>query len=117
MAVWTRRSAVQLKEHNIRIENFDNVTGTQLVVVKTVLDGTESNASKAAQIERIFAYKRPVAGGEYLRRDAAECIRQVGADIDVNDLTPDEMLQIQLIVGSDDDVGTKKARIEALAND
>jgi hypothetical protein len=107
--------AHQLKEHRIEVKNFDNVTGTQLVVVKTVLDSSGSDAEKRAQIERVFAAKRPISGGDYLRADAEQCVRMVGADVDLDDLTPDQLLQIQLIAGGSDDANTKRQMIESLA--
>jgi hypothetical protein len=104
--------ANQLKEHGITIGNFDNVSGSELVVVKTVLDGSGSSATKRSQIERIFAEKAPISDSAYLREDAAQCIDMVGADLDVDDLTPGQMLQIQAVAGSNDDIAVKRQMIE-----
>ncbi len=39
--------ANQLKEHRIEIKNYDNITGSELVVIKTVLDSTEFECGQA----------------------------------------------------------------------
>ena len=108
--------ANQLKEHRIQVANFDNITGTQLVVIKTVLDGTGSDAVKKAHIERIFSAKSPMSGSDYLRADAAQCVKMVGADVNLDSMTPDQMLQIQAISSGSEPVSAKRQKIENLAN-
>jgi hypothetical protein len=105
----------QLAEHRIQVQNVDNITGTQLVVVKSVLDSSGSDAEKRAQIERVFAAKAPMAAKDYLRADAEQCIKAVGADIDLDDLTPDEMLQIQVISSGSEPESAKRQMMEQLA--
>jgi hypothetical protein len=110
--------ANQLKEHRIEVKNFDNVTGTELVVIKTVLDSSsESDTSKRDQIQRIFAEDTPVKGDGYLRADAEQCIKAVGAKLDVDDLTPNQMLQIQNVAGGSEPIATKRAMIEKIGSE
>ena len=108
--------ADQLKEHRIQVQNYDSITGTELVVVKTVLDSSGSDSEKRAQIERVFAAKAPIADSPYLREDAAQCIKAVGADVDLDALTPDEMLQIQAISSGSESDDDKRRMIEQLAD-
>jgi len=108
--------ADQLKEHRIQVQNYDSITGTELVVLKTVLDSAGSDSEKQAQIERVFAAKAPIADSPYLREDAAQCIKAVGADVDLDALTPDEMLQIQAISSGSESVDDKRRMIEQLAD-
>ena len=106
----------QLKEHKIEVKNFDKISGSELVVIKTILDSTEPNNTKEAQIARIFAVVTPVKAGDYLREDAQRCIDSVKADVNLENLTPDQMLQIQLIASGTEDANTKRAKIEKIAN-
>ncbi|MFO1144648.1 MAG: hypothetical protein U1E59_20190 [Amaricoccus sp.] len=107
--------ANQLKEHRIEVTNYDKITGSELVVIKTILDSSsESDAAKKDQIARIFAAKSPITGGAYLKEDTAQCVKMVGADIDLDKLTPDQMLQIQLIATGGDDKSAKRAAIEKI---
>jgi hypothetical protein len=108
--------ANQLKEHRIEIKNYDNITGSELVVIKTVLDSTESNAAKRAQIGRLFSEKQPISQADYLRADAEQCVKMVGADLNVDDLTPNQMLQIQAVASGSDDMNAKRAMIEKIGN-
>jgi hypothetical protein len=107
--------ADQLKEHRIQVQNYDSITGTELVVVKTVLDSSGSDSEKRAQIERVFTAKAPMAAKDYLRADAEQCIKAVGADIDLDELTPDEMLQIQVISSGSEPESAKRQMMEQLA--
>jgi hypothetical protein len=68
------------------------------------------------QIERVFAAKAPIADSADLREDAAQGIKAVGADVDLDALTPDEMLQIQAISSGSDSVDDKRRMIEQLAD-
>jgi hypothetical protein len=106
--------ADQLKEHRIEVRNFDSITGTQLVVVKTVLDSSGSDSEKRAQIERIFAAKAPMSGADYMRADAEQCVKMVGADVDLTTLSPDELLQIQLISSGSESADQKRRLMEQL---
>jgi hypothetical protein len=107
--------ANQLSEHNIEVKNFDNITGTQLVMIKTVLDSPYSNATKSRQIQQIFATKEPMSGSDYLRADAAQCAKMVGADVDVTKLSPDQLLQIQVISNGTEPANDKRRMMESLA--
>jgi hypothetical protein len=107
--------ANQLKEHRIQVQNFDNITGTQLVVVKTVLDSSYPDTEKKSQIERIFAAKKPMSATDYMRADAEQCAKMVGADVDITKLTPEELLQIQNISSGSEPADAKRQMIENLA--
>jgi hypothetical protein len=107
--------AHQLEEHRIQVSGFDNITGTQLVVVKTVLDSPYSDSEKKAQIERVFAAKAPMSRSDYLRADTEQCVKAVGADVDIDSLTPEQMLQIQNISGGTEPVDAKRQMIENIA--
>jgi hypothetical protein len=70
-----------------------------------------------AQIEKIFAEPSPVTGSDQLRVETARCIAKVDAKVQNFDaLTPDQMVQIQLIAGGSDSPGDKRAMIEQIAN-
>ncbi len=40
----------------------------------------------------------------------------VGADLNVDDLTPNQMLQIQAVASGSDDMNTKRVMIEKIGN-
>ena len=107
--------ADQLKEHRIEVKNYDSITGTQLVVVKTVLDSPYSDTEKKSQIERIFAAKAPMSGADYMRADAEQCVKMVGANVDITKLTPEQLLQIQNISSGSEPVDKKRQMMEQLA--
>lgn len=107
--------ANQLKEHRITVQNLDKVSGSELVVVKSILDGSGSDADKRARITTLFAEDQSIVGDAYLRDDAQQCVKMVGADVDLTAMSPDELLQIQLIANSTDSANTKRSRIQQLA--
>jgi hypothetical protein len=108
--------AAGLTQHGVTVPNFELVTGSQLVVLASILNSTDSSANIAAQVERVFASDSPIVGNEQLRADAESCLGVVNADVDLGALTPAEMVEVQLIVGGEGDAAAKRAAIEALAN-
>lgn len=110
--------AGQLAEHNIDIANYDQINGSELALIQTVLSGNSPETTKQTQIKMMFAPDSPMVGTEALRRNAAQCIQKVNAKVDnLEALTPDELVQIQLISNSTDNTDTKRSMIEKLANE
>jgi hypothetical protein len=112
------RESVQtgLTQHGITLENYDLVTGSQLVVLASILNSTDSSTDIAAQVEAVFASDSPIVGSEQLRLDAEQCVGVVNANVDLGALTPAELVEVQLIAGGGDSDTAKREAIEALAN-
>jgi hypothetical protein len=107
--------AAGLSQKGVTVPNLDMITGTQLVILLSILNSDLSNAETAAQVTRVFASDSPIVGSEQLRADAQACLGVVNAKVDLGALTPAEMVEVQLIVGGDGDAAAKRAAIEALA--
>ncbi len=104
-----------LTQHGITLANFDTVTGSQLVVLASILNSTDSSTDIAAQVQAVFASNSPIVGSEQLRLDAEQCVGVVNANVDLGALTPAELVEVQLIAGGDDSETAKREAIEALA--
>jgi hypothetical protein len=103
---------------NFEVKNFDQISGSELVLLNVILSSNETPQQMGAQIEKIFAEPSPVTGSDQLRVETARCIAKVNAKVpDLNALTPDQMVQIQLIAGGSDSQGDKRALIEQIANE
>ncbi len=110
--------AGQLSQHGIKVKNLDSVSGTQLAVVQAVLSSNQPPTEMAAQIEQIFASDSPIVGNDQLRAEVKSCVVKLNVDLDNLDaLTPEQMVQIQLIAGGSDSESEKRAAIEKLANE
>jgi hypothetical protein len=105
----------ELKKRGITEVDADAITGSELVLINTVLSSSDSDAAKTAQIKRIVASDTPIRGADQIRTDAGQCVRAVNADLDLEMLTPDELIQIQLIGRGSDDANTKRTMMEKLA--
>lgn len=108
--------AGQLTEHNITVPNFDTISGTELVMLAAVLNSSDSDNSKSAQIERIFASDSPLVAGGQLRADVEQCVMAVNADVDLGPLTPEQLVQIELVAGGGESEQDKRMMIEQIAN-
>jgi hypothetical protein len=110
--------AGQLRQHNFEVKNFDKISGSELVLLNVILSSNETPQQMGAQIEKIFAEPSPVTGSDQLRVETARCIAKVDAKVQNFDaLTPDQMVQIQLIAGGSDSPGDKRAMIEQIASE
>lgn len=107
----------QLKEHNITIENFENVGGPDIVLLEAILNSTATDANKTAMIQGMFADDVRMAGNAQLKADVEQCILRYDADVDNLDaLTPDQLVQIELIAGGSESADAKRAMIESIAD-
>ncbi len=105
-----------LTQHGVTLENFDLVTGSQLVVLASILNSTDSSTVIAAQVQAVFASDSPIVGSEQLRLDAEQCVGVLNLDVDLGALTPAELVEVQMIAGGNDSNQVKREQIEALAN-
>jgi siroheme synthase (precorrin-2 oxidase/ferrochelatase) len=108
--------AAQLQEHGIQVMNFDAVSGNDLVLIEAVMNSTAKDTAKKAQIERIFAEDAPISANERLRESAAQCARSVNADVDLDAMTPDQLVRIELIGGGSESESQKRQMIEKIAD-
>jgi hypothetical protein len=106
----------KLASDNIRIEGMEVASGAKLALVNAVLSSTETREGKAAQIERIFATQDPILGNDQLRAEAEQCVTMVNASVDLTAMTPEELVQIELISSGDGSAEDKRTMIEQLAN-
>jgi hypothetical protein len=108
--------AAGLSAKGVTVPNFDMVTGSQLVVLASILNSNRPTPRSPRRSTRVFASDSPD------RRERAAARRRPGVsgrgerDVDLGALTPAEMVEVQLIVGGDGDAAAKRAAIEALAN-
>lgn len=110
--------AGQLKQHNFEVKNFDKISGSELVLLNVILSTTESPQQMGAQIQKIFSEPSPVTGTDQLRVETERCIARVDAKVpNLEALSPEQMVQIQLIAGGSDSPGDKRAMIEQIARD
>jgi hypothetical protein len=107
----------QLQEHGIQIDNFDSVSGNELVVLEAVLNTNQSEDEKRAQIERMFTVDSPIQGSAALRAEVERCVRRLNADVNLDALTPEELVQIELIAGGSESESAKREMIEQIANE
>ena len=107
----------QLKEHNITIENFQNVGGPEVVLLETILNSTATQSNKAAMIKKMFAEDVRMVGNAQLKADVEQCILRYDADVENLDaLSPDQLVQIELIAGGSESAAAKRQMIEQIAD-
>jgi hypothetical protein len=105
-----------LQRENITVEGIGTASGASLALLNAVLGTTEPRESKAAQIESILATRDPILGNDQLRAEAEQCVGMVNASVDLTAMTPEELVQIELIASGDGSADEKRTMIEQLAN-
>ena len=108
--------AGQLAQHNIKLSNLDTLNGSELTVVQAVLSSNEPSADMAAQIRQIFASDSPILGNDQLRAEVGSCLNRLNVDVDLEALTPDQMVKIQAVAGGAGSPDEKARTIKALAD-
>lgn len=108
--------AKQLPEHGIRVDNFENVSGSELLLMNAVLSTSAPDTEKAAMIQGIFDSDAPVTGNDQLRSEVAQCVQSVNADVNIDALTPAQLLEIELVSGGNEPETQKRQMIENIAN-
>lgn len=108
--------AGQLKEHGIAVD-AESVSGPDLVVIEAVLTSNAKEGAKKAQIERILAVDSPMVGNDQLRASVESCVKSVNANVDNLDaLSPEQLIQIELVAGGSGSDSEKRTMIENIAN-
>ena len=107
----------QLKEHGIKVGNFNAIGGPEVVLMEAILTSNAPESEKAAQIERLIAEDVEMIGNDQLRADVEQCILRYNASVDdVNNLSAEQLVQIELIAGGSESSTDKKAMIEKIAD-
>ena len=108
--------AGQFKEHGIDAD-VDTISGPDLLVIEAVLNSTAKDTSKKAQIDRILAVDSPMVGNDQLRASVQTCVQSVNAKVDNLDaLSPEQLIQIELVAGGSGSESEKRMMIENIAN-
>jgi hypothetical protein len=108
--------AGQFKEHGIGVD-VDTISGPDLVVIEAVLNSSAKDTAKKAQIDRILAEDSPMVGNDQLRAAVASCVKSVNADVDNLDaLSPEQLIQIELVAGGSGSESEKRMMIENIAD-
>jgi len=108
--------AGQFKMNGIDVD-VDSISGPDLVVIEAVLTSNAKEGAKKAQIERILAVDSPMVGNDQLRASVATCVQSVNAKVDNLDaLSPEQLIQIELVAGGSDSDSDKRMMIENIAN-
>jgi len=108
--------AGQFKEHGIAVD-VDSISGPDLLVIEAVLTSNAKEGAKKAQIERILAVDSPMVGNDQLRASVGACVKSVNAKVDNLDaLSPEQLIQIELVAGGSGSESEKRTMIENIAN-
>lgn len=106
----------QLESDNITVPSIGTASGATLALINAVLSTTDTREAKAAQIEAMLATRDPILGNDQLRAEAEQCVGLVNASVDLTAMTPEELVQIELIAGGGGSADEKRMMIEQLAN-
>jgi hypothetical protein len=109
--------ANQLRQHDISITNIDTLSGSEIAVLQAVVNSNQPTSTMAAQVKRVLGAESPIIGNAQLRTEVGSCVRQLNADVDLEALTPAQLVQIQLIAGGSDSADDKRRMIEKLAEE
>lgn len=107
--------ADQLSQYGITNVDADLLTGAQLAVLQAVLSSTAPETAIDAQVQRVLSDDAPMTGNDQLRFEAGQCVGQFNADVNLDALSPEELVQIQLIGGGSGSANEKRRQIEQLA--
>ncbi len=102
--------ADQLAKHGVTNVDADLLAGSQLAVLQAAPE-TEIDA----QVQRVLSEDAPMTGNDQLRFEAGQCVGQFNADVNLEALTPEELVQFQLIGGGSASADDKRRQIEQLA--
>lgn len=108
--------AAQLRQHNITLSNIDTLNGSELTVLQAVLGSNEPPSAMASQIRQIFASDSPILGNDQLRAEVGNCLNRLNVELDLDDLTPQQMIQIEAIAGGAGSMDEKARMIRNLAD-
>jgi hypothetical protein len=106
----------QLESENITVPSIGSASGATIALINAVLSTSDTREAKAAQIESLLATRDPILGNDQLRAEAEQCVGLVNASVDLTAMTPEELVQIELIAGGEGSADEKRTMIEGLAN-
>ncbi len=106
-----------LGKHKIEIKNFDDMSGSELAVLRAVLMGDETSAAKQAQVERIVKAITPAVSGSYLTADTESCLKGLDTHVALDKLTPKQMLRIQSVAAGTETAAAKRSMIDKVVSE